>query len=625
MDLRLSVALLVWIFLVGTALFPLLRRGPVSRLVWTTTFGVFAATLVIALPLWRLRSLLYNGEINVDESQVLSQALKYLADPLPWRSVVGGSSGPLNTWILLWAPLFGLKLGYLAARITSLLCAFATLIGCALALKEIAGPRLALVLTLPAASLLLFTVDSEFVHFSSEQFPATLCAWTVYLLAQQRHSSSRFRSFLIGLLAGSFPFTKLQVAPAGILLFLLGAVLPLKAHTASPNLKRSALLAQCLGGLTVPTLILGPVALAGAWGEFMDFYIGYGLSYSSPGPSVPTLDFLFRTTADFTAFLTVLVTASAGCILLQTLRRPKAFFAQANLLDGAVFLSIFGIHLYGVLRAGMGFPHYLLLLVVPATIACGWFCVGLLPDPAPSPSTPKPANAPVPKAATDSNDSRAKVSHPEKRMKSQSSTPSQANLEIDATDSRLKSGLAVSAVLLLLFQFRTTATIYSQNEHLLASWGQERSPIADALVKIAKPVDSMFIWGWCPSLYVFSQIRPATRFAVVCPTAEQQPENDPALRAILSDVKASLPEFFVDAPDEFVLPGMAMGSQPRHHLIPELSHLVLSEYTLIGSLQTRPASRPILIYRKNIGKAPLRDRRSVRENRDGGRSKRGED
>jgi len=604
MDLRLSAALIVWIFLAGTALFPLLRKGPVSRPVWTTTFGVFAATLAIALPLWRLRSLLYNGEINVDESQILSQALKYLADPLPWRSVVGGSSGPLNTWVLLWAPLFGLKLGYLAARITSLLCAFATLVGCALALKEIAGPRLALLLTLPAASLLLSTINFDFVHFSSEQFPATLCAWTVYLLVKQRHSLSRFRSFSVGLLSGAFPFTKLQVAPAGILLFLLGAVLLLKARTASPNLKRSALLAQCLGGLTVPALILGPVALAGAWGEFMNFYIGYGLSYSNPGPSVPILDFLFKGVPDFSAFLTVLLIASAGLVLIQTLRRPKAFFSPANLLEGAAFLSIFGIHLYGVLRAGFGFPHYLMLLVVPATLACGWFFSGLLQDPDPSPSTPEPATDPVSKAATDSKESRAKVAPPAKRVKSQATAPSRAILDTNATASRLKSGLAVGGVLLLLFQIRSTATIYSQNERLLASWGQEPAPIADALVKIAKPGDSMFIWGWYPKLHVFSQIRPATRFAVASPTAEQQPENDPGIRALLSDIKAALPEFFVDASDEFVFPGKALGSQPRHHSIPELSRLVLSEYTLIGSLQTHPARRPVLIYRKNGAKAP---------------------
>lgn len=612
MDLRLSAALLVWIFLAGTAVFPLLRKGPVSRAVWTTTFVVFAATLAVALPLWRLRSLLYNGEINVDESQILSQALKYLADPLPWRSVVGGSSGPLNTWILLWAPLFGLKLGYLTARITSLLCVFTTLIGCVLALREIAGARLALLLTLPAASLLLSTLNFDFVHFSSEQFPATLCAWTVYLLVKQRHSLSRFRAFLVGLLAGSFPFTKLQVAPAGILLFLLGAVLILKAHTGSPNHKRSALLSQCLGGLTVPTLILGPVALAGAWGEFMDFYIRYGLSYANPGPSIPALDFLFKSVPDFSAFLTVLVTASAGFILLQSLRRPKAFFSPANLLEGAAFLSVFGIHLYGVLRAGFGFPHYLMLLVVPATLACGWFFSGLLPDPAPaqlqdpagSPTTPESETKPVSKATTDSKESRAKAAHPAKRMKSLEHAPSPAILDLGAADSRLKSGLAAGAVLLLLFQFRSTATIYSQNERLLASWGQEPAPIADALVKIAKPGDSMFIWGWYAKLHVFSQLRPATRFAVSSPSADQQPETDPAIRTLLSDLRKARPEFFVDASDEFVFPGKALGSQARHHSLPELSRLVLSEYTLIGSHQTHPARRPVLIYRKNSTKAP---------------------
>jgi hypothetical protein len=177
MDSRLTAAILFWLVIVAIALYPVLRKGDFTSKDWWKTFGAFSLTLAFALPIWRLRSLLYNGEINVDESQILAQALKYLSDPLPWRSVVGGSSGPLNTWILLWAPLLGLKLSYLIARITSLLCAFATLTGCALALREIAGSRLAILLTLPATTFLLSTLNFDFVH----HFDMEYCTQSIIL------------------------------------------------------------------------------------------------------------------------------------------------------------------------------------------------------------------------------------------------------------------------------------------------------------------------------------------------------------------------------------------------------------------------------------------------------------
>lgn len=595
MDLRLNSAILLWLLLVGIALFPLLHKGSLSRSLWWKTFAAFAATLALALPLWRLPSLLYNGEINVDESQILAQALKYLADPLPWRSVVGGSGGPINTWVLLWAPLFGLKLSYLAARITSLLCAFATLTGCALALREIAGSRLALLLTLPAAFLLLSTLNFDFLHFSSEQFPAVLCAWTVYLLAKQCFSTSRIRSFLIGFFTGAFPFTKIQVAPAGILLFLLGTAILCRRPASPSTSNRSSLLVQALGGLTVPALILGPVALAGAWGDFMEFYIRSGLQYSNASSRISTLDFLFKGAPDFSAFLTVIIAASAGALLIQCFRRPKAFSAPANLLHGAGLLSLFGILLYGIVRAGFGFPHYLMHLVVPSTLAAGWFASHLL-------SEQYEAYSPAPEAilppTVSSSIKRSEKAKASKRKASATTAPSLSPDSTAAQSRRLGVGIAIAAVLLCLIQSRSTFTIYSKNQLLLAPWGQENSPIADALKQMANPGDSLCIWGWYPKLHVFSQLRPATRFAAGSLPAVPDPEHNPTLRAFLSDVQASKPAFFVDASDEFVFPGAAPDSQPRHYSFPEFARWVQSEYTLIGSPQTHPSRRPVLIYKR---------------------------
>ena len=594
MDLRLSLAVSLWLLLLAVALFPILKKGDFTSRLWKNTVTTFLVLLAVALPVWRVRSLLYNGEINVDESQILAQALKYLSDPMPWRSVVGGSSGPLNTWVLLWAPLLGLKLGYLAARITGLFCTFALLSGTIFSLSEIAGTRLALLAAMPATTLLLSTLNLDFLHFSSEQFPSALCAWIVYLIARQRKRTSRTRAYLLGFLTGALPFTKLQVAPAGVLLFIFGIIIIWATKDTTLSKNRNTL-AQILGGLTVPILILAPVAAAGVWPDFMEFYIQSGLRYSNSGHRISAVDFLFKGVPDFSAFIMVLIAASVGALFLQLARRPSRFFSPTNLSLGAGVLSLFGVMLYGILRAGFGFPHYLMLLIGPSTLVFGWLASNLFNEQSLLNTVPSEIQASLGEFVLTAPSKKAKQAPPATHTNSSASFDPHSEA---SRDKRLGFGIAFVAVFLCLFQARSTFAIYSQNKHFLASWGQETNPIADALKQIAKPGDSLCIWGWYAKLHVFTQLRPATRFAAGNLEVDPPLEINPTLRAFLSDVQTSKPAFFVDASDEFTFPGSSPGSQPRYHTFPEFSRWIQSEYTLVGSTQTHPSRRPVLIYKR---------------------------
>jgi hypothetical protein len=513
---------------------------------------------------------------------------------MPWRSVVGGSSGPLNTWVLLWAPLLGLKLGYLAARITGILCIFALLFGTILGLSEIAGRRLALLAAMPATTLLLSTLNFDFLHFSSEQFPSALCAWIVYLIARQRKRITQTRAYWIGFLTGALPFTKLQVAPAGVLLFVFGIIIIWATKDTTLSKNRNTL-AQILGGLTVPILILAPVAAAGVWPDFMEFYIHSGLRYSNSGHRISAVDFLFKGVPDFSAFIMVLIAASVGALFLQLARRPTRFFSPTNLSMGAGVLSLFGVMLYGILRAGFGFPHYLMLLIGPSTLVFGWLASNLFTEQSLLNTVPSEIQTPLGEFVLTAPSKKAKKAPPATHTNSSASFD--PHLEA-LRDKRLGFGIAFVAVFLCLFQARSTFAIYSQNKQFLASWGQETNPIADALKQMAKPGDSLCIWGWYAKLHVFTQLRPATRFAAGNLEADPAPEANPTLRAFLSDVQTSKPAFFVDASDEFTFPGSSPGSQPRYHTFPEFSRWIQSEYTLIGSTQTHPSRRPVLIYKR---------------------------
>jgi hypothetical protein len=200
MDFRLTCAVILWVAIFSVALFQLIAKPEYAERVWWRSFILFAVLLAIAFPVWRLRSMMYNGEINVDESQFLAQLLRYKIDPIPWRGVDGGSSGPLNTWVISWAPIFGLKIDYFAARVTGLLCLWFMCCGLALSISEIVGRRIALILATPAITLLLTTLNLDYVYFSSEQLPIALFAWSIYFLTLQGKRLNRRFAYFIGFL-----------------------------------------------------------------------------------------------------------------------------------------------------------------------------------------------------------------------------------------------------------------------------------------------------------------------------------------------------------------------------------------------------------------------------------------
>src|ERR1022692_2887706 len=69
--------------------------------------------LLVCVFLLRLPSALVPRELNVDESQALSQAMKFLVDPRPWKAVDGGTWGPLNSYLISIPLLLGFKPGFI--------------------------------------------------------------------------------------------------------------------------------------------------------------------------------------------------------------------------------------------------------------------------------------------------------------------------------------------------------------------------------------------------------------------------------------------------------------------------------------------------------------------------------
>jgi hypothetical protein len=557
MDIRLTLGVILWLGLFCAAVYPAVAKSEFNSEKWWRYLAVFFIFFAVSLVTWRLRPLLYDGEINVDESQVLSQALRYQVDPIPWRSVDGGSGGPLYTWAVCWAPILGLKFDYFAARITSLLCVFAMVAGITATLGELATRRMALLFSFPTVTLMLVSLNLDYLFYSSEQLPGAIMAWAVFLIALEARKSSARKAYLIGLLTGSLPFCKIQAGPAAVYLWVIAAIVQV-ANAGGVFVARRALGWLVIGGITVPALILFPVAISGSWNEFVDLYLRAALSYKSSasqsgGPNLGNFVMLLKSVPEFAAHFNVVLGVS---LVLLFYTAPK--FLAASLRSKALAFSVFGfgwILAYSIYRTGFLFPHYTQFLILPCVIA-GF------------------ASAIFIRGFT-------------------------------LIQSRVLAGFVV--VLVTLVQVPAAIKEFKSQKRFIGDWGPGVQPIGEALRKLAAPGQSMQVWGYAPKFHVFSGIPQATRFANTVPLLF----SDEALLAykkrmlelFLKDFEKSKPALFVDAPDEFWFPDPSTprGITARHSMHKEISEIVARDYQLIGHINSTPDRVPIMVYRRREG------------------------
>lgn len=84
---------------------------------FSTLLLILSAFLVV---LMRLPILLFNQEINPDESQIIAHAITLSQYPTYWESVDGTTIGPINNYMLLIPAFLGLGFDYTAIRLLGL-------------------------------------------------------------------------------------------------------------------------------------------------------------------------------------------------------------------------------------------------------------------------------------------------------------------------------------------------------------------------------------------------------------------------------------------------------------------------------------------------------------------------
>lgn len=520
--------------------------------------AISLAILVITVSVLRLPLIFWPHQINPDESQMLSQGMKFLIDPVPWRGVDGTSGGPLNSYFISLFLLLGIKPGYILIHALAdvLVCAQISIVY--LTLVRISSRTWAMWGILPMVLGLAHTSDLNFLHYSSELLPTLLLVvgfhLFVVLVQGQREGGTSPQSVLLllcGLAIGMTPWCKLQALPMAAV--LIAAV---SAHVFFSNGRRAVAFSHLckfwLAASFPSVLILAIVAWGGALKDFWYSYILGNMAYA--GPLVMRQMFV----GIVWALLLPEIKFLAGILLLGLLLRlvvggrqeSLEIRTQQNWITGTATCLFFSA-LFAVCRPGYAFAHYAIFLFPSMTYLVVILISRLSP------------------------------------------------LGKERSKRRMRIALQVSAfgVAVLVASFMGDRIRMLREIAQPAPNASERIAAEIRNLEMNRPVKSMAIWGWEPGVYVLTGIPPATRDAIGHFVISLGPAHPYFRQRFLGDMQKANPDLFVDA----VAKGAFLWTwteKDGYESDPELKKYIDEHYLLVSQLSLAAGAKPVRIFER---------------------------
>ena len=327
---------------------------------------------ILLLAFMRLPVIVFNRELNQDESQMLSHAITLLQDPVYWRSVDGTTIGPLDNYLLVLPKLLGFQINYSSGRFMGLLCVAGAWLFLFSALKNWFGISIARRLSVVPLLFVAFTQEIDFVHYSSEQLPVLLLAFCVWQLSRLDPKTAPVPSglYLLGLAAGAVPFGKLQAVPIVAVIILSAFWVLFRRFQRYGEFK--SVVALVLGGLTVPLFFLAFTLSFDVFDDLIDFYVLGNAIYASGSTLADIPSQLYKIIAlstDFQLFsLALIIPMVIGLVRIVRLYVPGKmdFHVPFTIL----FLILASI--YAVTKSGNDFIHYLNFCIIPWTLLAAY-------------------------------------------------------------------------------------------------------------------------------------------------------------------------------------------------------------------------------------------------------------
>ncbi len=537
-----------------------------------TTWTLWLLASVVLLLVWRWPYLLGPAILNPDEAQMIAGAITLKVHPVFWKYVDGTTHGPLTDLPLLLANFVGVPLNYSGARFVGgvlILGGFALAGGGLMLIYPSRAVRLGLA---PVMFLWATVAYYDFAGYTSEQasiFLILTSTWPLLAGIVQREISPRRRMLRLavgGFLLGCVPYAKLQGVPPGVALGALAVAALLGERTTSWR-TRFTLIAACMGGAFAPSLLVG--LYLWVWGlgrQFWGSYVINNLLYgSAPGMSWPTLltklwDFMDAAPGFQGVIAIVGGTFAVSVAYLARppkTRRPWPWLAPerrsrwrrlrphwrgfsptgGRLLGAVAVLAVASI--YAAIGGHRLFGHYLQYVGIPlglgGAVICGelWLQLRRMPPP----------------------------------------------------HERFATGLLLFLCIVPLSLVRHVR----MDPDMFGLWtrnhGEWRSPASRAIAALARPGDSLSVWGWMPSFYVETGLPQATREAHTYRQIEVGPMREFYRARFLRDFLNRKPRLFVDAVGGKNFNYDESHTDCAHESFPELDATIQREYVFVKEVE----------------------------------------
>ena len=566
--------------------------------------AVTVALLMACVFLLRLPSALVPRELNMDESQFLIQAMKFLVDPRPWLSGDTGSSGPLNPYFIsafLW---MGFKPGFVLVHILASVFVCLEVLTAYLTLRRLKSEGTAALGAFLMVLLYGLATDKDYLHYAGELLPNLLLMAGFYIFvgwvggpAERRASASRWLLFSGGLVLGAAPWCKLQGAPITLALGLvfLAAVLRDRGRSLSLSWRIKELIAFSVGAVLTTCVMLAILAKCGAISDFWDSYIRANLAlHGSMNLTSIIAKFWFTFLAWPIHEPLLLASLGLGLLVRTSPSANVLLFSKEKKWGFNGVLVYAGAALMAICRSQYSFHHYTIFLVPPMTYlaAVAFSAPPEAVEPIKSRRSPprvifalvlilvfatiggiRYANmvrviGELSHGLLDRNPRIAKA-------------PGVPVMNSNDRMAKLKYILGCSAIMQCSWEVRDS------NERIAAV-------VRD--IQATRPVRSMAVWGWAPGVYVLTGILPATRDSVTFYEIIQGPMQTYFRARFLVDLRQKPPDLFIDAfaPDAVGWPQWT--EKDGYESDPQLRKFIEDNYILIDQLTLVKGAKPVRFF-----------------------------
>lgn len=324
-------------------------------------FGLFGALIIIRLPI-----ILYNNELNLDESQMIAGARTLWHDPVYWRSVDGQTIGPLTFYFLGLCKFFSSEITYSGIRFLNLFLTIGDIYLFFLSVRILFTEQVAKISAFFVFLFLAYNNSFDLLHYSSEQLPVFCLNLAAYLTLKYHFQQNNIRLlYCAGLLLGALPFLKIQsVLLAGFVGILGIYYLYQQIHFDSKY--RLKYLYLVLSYLFIPLAFAVFIISFDVLGDFWNYYILDNFVYVSSNGNAyhwKESNLIFFSSKDFVVYL-------SGISFFTLINiRSVIRFAQVHFVQTILFLLVLLLAYLTVLLPKNNFPHYLNFMIYPL---CLW-------------------------------------------------------------------------------------------------------------------------------------------------------------------------------------------------------------------------------------------------------------